>query len=696
MKWSERPMLRILLLLLLGILMAGYLPDGDIAKSTIGAVFILLIVSAILFTVVKTKSIRYRLIGYFLGFAVILSGILLVKSFVKPVNEAVCGHKIPVLAVVNSNPVETDKTIGAVVKISGVLSDSLKNIIGERIQCYFEKDNCSKTLEMGDVIIMECILNRPQATLNPMQFDYSEYLFRNGIAYAVFLKSGTWQKTDENKANFILYFAGKLRYRMLELLEKNNMNQNDYAVAAAILLGYDDCMDDDLRENYVRAGAMHILCVSGLHVGIIYLAVNFILSLILKRRGQKWSKACLLLLTVWFYALLTGLSPSVQRASIMLSVIILGDLLKRNKDTYNSIAASAVILLISDPMLIYNIGFQLSYAAVTGIVTFHRPIYNLFYVRNVFVDKIWEITALSISAQLATFPLAIYYFHFFPTWFLVSNLFTFPLSFAVIIIGFVFMIFSWIPVVGEAVGFALTWLIYSLNYLIEFIKYLPVSGIEGLFLTKFRLVIIYLIIATGFSVFLSGRLRRLPAFLALIALFLAAGFVNNVILRKEVMAVFHLRKHTVIAFIDEESAKIITDDEVIDEPELMDFNLENYFSSLGVTENIELLELNSNYHSSNLIFSKNFILYRDLKILLNNDKTMIFNCDEKLKVDYVIFSGKKCNGINDLKKAFLFDKIILDSSVPFYLQKRISDSANVSGILCYNVSENGAFIRSMN
>jgi len=176
------------------------------------------------------------------------------------------------------------------------------------------------------------------------------------------------------------------------------------------------------------AGAMHILCVSGLHVGIIYLVISFFLGFLNNTRFNNILKAILLLLTVWAYAIITGLSPSVQRASLMLSVFIIGNLLNRARDTYNTLAISALILLIIDPYLLFNVGFQLSYAAVIGIVTFHQPIYKLLYFKNTIIDKIWSITVLSFAAQMATFPIATYYFHFFPPWFWLTNLFTFPLS----------------------------------------------------------------------------------------------------------------------------------------------------------------------------------------------------------------------------------------------------------------------------
>lgn len=226
---------------------------------------------------------------------------------------------------------------------------------------------------------------------------------------------------------------------------------DEYSVAAAILLGYDDELPPELRQNYVTAGSMHVLCVSGLHVGIIFLVFSTILSFLDKYGAVfKILKFCILLLIMWTYAFIAGLAPSILRATIMISFIVIGKIIKRNGVIINSIAASAFVILAIEPEDLFNIGFQLSYAAVIGIVVLQRPIYNVFYIKNKILDKIWELTSVTLAAQFATAPFTIFYFNQFPLYFWLSNLFMTPLSTVVIIGGMIMLLVSFIPYLNLA------------------------------------------------------------------------------------------------------------------------------------------------------------------------------------------------------------------------------------------------------
>ena len=475
MIWSVRPFVRILIFFVIGILITRYIPAISNINNKIFLLISLVLFLVSFFLTLTTLKHKFNWItGLTFGILISITAILFTsdKTY-KIAGDTIDNEYHTYLGNIISNPTETKQAVKAIVTVTQVNPGFAKNSNQKKVLCYFSKDSLSMSLAYGDIITVNSKLTIPGKPLNPEEFNYAEYLKQNGIYYTSYINHSSWELVGYSPKNPIIAIAGKLRNRILNILSKNGLSGQNYSVAAAILLGYDDTMENTLKQDYIMAGAMHILCVSGLHVGIIFLVISFLLSFLNNNRHNNILKAIILLLTVWAYATLTGLSPSVQRASLMLSVFIIGNLLNRARDTYNTLAISALILLIIDPYLLFNVGFQLSFAAVIGIVTFHQPIYKLLYFKNTIIDKIWSITVLSFAAQLATFPIATYYFHFFPPWFWLTNLFTFPLSFLIIATGLLFVVTLWIPFIPQAVGWLLSGMIYLLNLVVGTVKFLP-------------------------------------------------------------------------------------------------------------------------------------------------------------------------------------------------------------------------------
>ena len=286
---------------------------------------------------------------------------------------------------------------------------------------YFEKDSASvSSLSYGDYFYVYGKPNRVKAPSNPGEFDYKRFLERKGIYHQLYLASDRWIEIDKQKENPIYRFALNCRAYLLDILQEKGLKGAEYAVASAILLGYSDKIDAKLLQEYSGAGAMHILCVSGLHVGIVYVVFSMLLFFLGKTDRSRFLKSMLLILLIWSYAVLTGLSPSVMRASAMFSLVAIGQNMRRDTNIFNTLSASAFILMLIDPLIILNLGFQLSYSAVLGIVLLQPPIYRIFTIKSKILDKIWTIIAVSIAAQIGTLPITLYYFHQFPNYFFLS------------------------------------------------------------------------------------------------------------------------------------------------------------------------------------------------------------------------------------------------------------------------------------
>lgn len=693
MDWSIRPFVRILLFFITGILIAKYFPG----ISEIGTDIILVISTILLFVaiilVLITVNHKYNwLTGLIIGLLVASLGVYTTSSkSSKDLTLINTDNKQTYLASIVSNPSETEKAVKAIIVINEINTDTLLTNTPQKVLCYFAKDSLSKGLKYGDIIAFRGKISRPNGPMNPGEFDYREYLKQNGIYFTTYINKNNWKLIGYDPDNMIIAFAGNLRFRMLQLLQQNGLSGDNYAVAAAVLLGYDDSMESNLKQDYIMAGAMHILCVSGLHVGIIYLVINFLLGFMRNNRTNNLIKAILLLLTVWAYATITGLSPSVQRASLMISVFIIGNLLVRNRDTYNTLAISALILLLIDTNLLFNVGFQLSYAAVIGIITFHQPIYKLIYIKNSIIDKIWSISVLSFAAQLATFPIATYYFHFFPPWFWLTNLFTFPLSFLIIATGLMFASTLWIPLLPKLVGWLLSGLIYLLNYIVGMVKYFPFSGIDHIY-TSFPMVfILYLLILFTFVMIN----KKNPSLLIPIIVFiggiigLATYHQYNTLSQKKVI-VYSINNCSAWNFIDGRENVLITDSSLTNETSKLNYHLKNSCTQWGIENNPQVLPKNDATINNILYTNGNFLLFDDFRIFINDGSVHYHPTKSKLPLDLVIISGRESTDIEKLLLIFEFSNVVIDSSVPYWAQKKICEVSQKHGLSYYNVRKEGA------
>ena len=340
--------------------------------------------------------------------------------------------------------------------------DSVWSFSKGKALIYIEKDSLSSKLKFGDKLLIKGNLNVLEPPKNPKEFDYKKHLENRSIYQQGYLASDDWRLLG-SKSKGLDVFANDARQFLLSSLQSNGIEGDQYAIASALILGSKDELDFEVKQAYATAGAMHVLAVSGLHVGIIFLILNTLLSILDTSKKGRVVKAIILLIVLWSYAFITGISPSVLRAATMFSFVITGTVLNRKSSIYNTLAASAFFLLIINPNLLFEVGFQLSYIAVLGIVYLQPLIYKRIYTRWWLLDKVWAITAVSIAAQIATLPLTLYYFNQFPTYFMLSNLLVIPSAVVILSLGILLFITSPIPAISERLGWVLNKFIEGLN-----------------------------------------------------------------------------------------------------------------------------------------------------------------------------------------------------------------------------------------
>ncbi|MBA4323416.1 MAG: competence protein, partial [Odoribacter sp.] len=333
-----------------------------------------------------------------------------------------------VVADISEPPVEKENTFKLVVEVRNIKdSTTWKEVSGKAI-IYLQKDSFSSGLHYGDRLFISSDFSEVRSPQNPSEFNYKKYLSNRFVYHQSYVKSGKWKLVSRDHGNIFMTAAINIRNLFLGIFRDNKITGREYAVSSALILGYTDKIDPELMKDYSNVGVIHILSVSGMHVGVIFLVLNYLLFFFEKFRHGKIIKTIILLLLIWLYAMITGLSPAVLRAAAMFSFIAAGRSFNRQVNIFNSLAASAFLLLMINPFFLADVGFQLSYLAVVGIIIIQPFLSSLWYPGNWFLKQAWGITVVSVAAQIATFPLSIMYFHQFPNYFLVSNLIVIPFS----------------------------------------------------------------------------------------------------------------------------------------------------------------------------------------------------------------------------------------------------------------------------
>ncbi|MFO8068205.1 MAG: ComEC/Rec2 family competence protein, partial [Bacteroidales bacterium] len=466
---AQIPLVRIAIPFIAGILLSittGLKINGPVFYSTSLSLLLLLFLINKYATDYKYKN----LYGIALCVLLLLLGMKICQQYNQlenPNHFSYYGNRDDYALLQLTSPVsEKPNSFQLKAKVTSIANDSMCNSVSGNIIIYLEKCPDAEKLKYGDIIITKNDFQETRPPSNPNEFNYKRFLAYSNIHHQAYRRSDDWQFTGKNSGNHFIKATHKLRDKSLEILKSNNISGKEYAVASALVLGYREYLDDELRQGFAGAGAMHVLCVSGLHVGIIFLILNTVFGFLTKIKRGEIIKALIIILIIWLYAAITGFSPSVQRASTMFTFMAIGSSIKRKTNIYNTLAASALFLLIINPYLITKIGFQLSYLAVIGIVALQPAFYKHIIFKNKILDKAWAIITVSVAAQLATGPLGIYYFNQFPNYFILTNLAVIPLASLIIYAALFVIILSPIHILASLFGRILSFCVKILNYIV--------------------------------------------------------------------------------------------------------------------------------------------------------------------------------------------------------------------------------------
>jgi competence protein ComEC len=579
--------------------------------------------------------------------------------------------------------------------LSGIVRDKEVKCNG-RVMAYFQEDSNALKLRYGDQLVAQLRLIPVEPPMNPNSFDYRKYLSYQGIYHRAFIPSSKWVLLKRAEGFNIYRLGTALQEKFINLFKIHHPDPDELSVASALVLGSVNDIDPELTNAYRTTGTFHILSVSGLHVGVLYLVLSVFLVSLKRKVLTRIIRGIILLSVVWFYALITGLSPAVLRSAAMLSFIIVGECSEREPNTINTLAASAFILLAIDPFQLMNIGFQLSYFAVAGIVIIQPLIQDLWIPKFKVVQVIWGLTTVSIAAQLASSPLSIYYFHQFPNYFIFTNYFAIPLSSVAIYAGMLTLISSPLVWLSHQLALLFFGIISLLNYCILFFGQFPYASMKDIHLSMFETACIYVMIILLYLAY--KQKKKMMLFGALLCLlFIGTSFVidNYKTKRQQTVTIYSINNNTIIDYFNGQTALAFQSFYPLPENQTNAYQI----SENRISNGIKLIRTIPLYKDTTRDISKGFwksgsnYLFKHTRLIVQNGNLdrLLFK-ENPLVTDYLLLTRNPYPNMEELLNRYRFRQLILDASNTFVNAQKWKKLCTDNRIPCHYTAADGAFV----
>jgi competence protein ComEC len=476
-QFTSAPFIRLLLPLCLGVCLEKsglHLPSLFFIALLFFAIVILLILKDIVFLLQPI-------------WAVILFLAILVMGIARAQGKEILFPKLNnqrYFVVLDTYPIEKAKTYQVVCQM---INSKLK------ILTYLPKSPAIKSAKPGDVLSMNGLPELIENDGNPYEFDYRSYLNDRGIGHRIFLREGQYNLLNGCSLMNISRHALVLREKLVEILYRSGIQGDHVPLISSIAFGARDEVDKETVQSFTNTGVIHVLAVSGMNVGLIFIILDFFL-----RFMKRWKLGFLfhtsaVLIGIWSYALVTGMSASILRAAVMFTFVVIGNAFRRNANIFNSLAVSAFLLILWDPAIMRDVGFQLSYAAVLAIVVIQPLLYKCLYFKSYFPDKIWLLLSITFAAQIGTLPFTLHYFHQFPVYFWLANLAVIPLVTSILYLSFAVVFLSLISGFFTSIfAFVLDWSVRLVLLSVNIVEALPHAVIKGIYPSYFQVTIFLL------------------------------------------------------------------------------------------------------------------------------------------------------------------------------------------------------------
>lgn len=683
--WKRMPFVRLLLPFMAGIIVQYHLNFSVVVLASVFLVAVALVVTARFFTTSKRFFLGW-IAGA--GFHLILfcAGAVLnehrnIENDVSWI-ERHYQKEDAVLVVIQEPLVEKPRSYKAVARIEMLLRGDSSIPVKGNMLLYFQKDSMKPAVEYGSAIILHNPLQAVNNSGNPGAFDYRRYCSFQNIYHQAFLKPGDYTFLSEKHTQWFKSFLISSRQSVLQILRKYIINKNELAVGEALLIGYRDDLDMELVQSYSNAGVVHIIAISGLHLGMIYAALVWLFRRFKKVKWKSFVQPAAILIVLWLFTFIAGAVPSVLRSAVMFTCIVLGESLSRRTSVYNTLAATAFILLLINPFYLWDAGFQLSFAAVLSIISFQHYISNWFYFQNKLMERIWQISAVTLSAQVLTLPVVLYHFHQFPNFFMITNLIIVPLSGLILFAEMFLLVLSFIPFIAQQFGKAVEWLLWLMNIIIDRTDRIPYAVTDGILITIPQIIFIFatIILASVWLIKKNKQMFYLAAASFLCYLGLRSIDILGVTHQQKII-VYNVPKHTAIDVVEGGTYTFIGDAVLLQDGFLKNFHLKpsriiNRIDK-GVLKKVSVKD--------------NIIEAPGTRVIIVDKALSPEYPQQKIQADVVILTKNPRLYISQLLMHYDCKMLVFDASNPLWkvrLWKKDCDSLHLPH---HSVPEQGAF-----
>ncbi len=682
--WTKTPFLRILIPFIIGIILQwkfNFLPTSLYISFAI-LIFILLI-----FYFNKSFSLLW-LKGLLIQFIFLVIGLISFSFQNIKTNPQWVGHHYHdssiVLVTLQEPIVEKTKSYKALASFDSIYYYQQWIAVKGNVLLYFKRDTVKPNLQYGSQILITKNLLPIKNSGNPGGFNYEQYAAFQDIYHQVFLSSKDYQKTNVLKINwFSKWLIGSRNY-LLKLLKKNIKNEKAVAVAEALLIGYRDDLDKDLVQAYSNTGVVHIIAISGLHLGMIYGLLVALFIPFKKKKFTIWLKPIIILFVLWMFSFLAGAAPSIVRSAVMFSFIIVGETIQRKSSVYNTLAASAFAMLLFNPFYLWDVGFQLSYAAVISIITFMKPISHWFYFQNKIIEKIWQLNAVTLSAQILTLPVMLYHFHQFPNLFLFTNFVAVPLSGFILYSELLLIAVAPLHNIASFVGNITNSMVVFMNQYIERLNNLSISVTDYIQISLWQAIFLMIFLVL-FSLWLIHKKSKL----FLISLYSFSVFITlrtiDIIKKnnQNKLIVYNVPQHKAIDIIDGNQSTFWGDSALLEDDFLQNFHLKPS-------------RILNRIQTKNLSFiSSNVIQVNNKNIIVIDKKLNLSTLPLNSNVELIIIQNNPNISFEQVAQYFNCKKFVADATNSLWKIKKWKRDCENLHLRLHSVQEQGAFIMDL-
>lgn len=646
-RFTFYPLFRLSVALATGIFLSDVFALDGTYLYALCFVFVLSVLLSSIFYFSKTYRIRF-LFGISVSLSFLLLGGILFVISLENIHHEWDSDKAVYVASVCDIPRVKGKTIQATVnveKVKDVATGSWKPV-NKQILLYWMPDSMQPPLQCGDRMCFRAHVGMPMSDADFTGFDYGQYLQRQGISGTAIVYSGYWRKLLQPSTPTFKMQALMLREQIVKKFRTWSLEDDVLAIISALTVGDKSKLTREIKATYNAAGVSHILALSGLHIGILSMILSWLFYPLRRVCGGKWIASFLIVGLLWGFAFLSGLSPSVIRAVTMFSAYVVASIFSEDRFSgFSALTLTAFIMLIYQPMYLFDVGFQLSFMAVLGIFLFYPLIDSLFVVRNKIVAYLWSIISLSLAAQLATLPLILYYFGTFPVYFLLSNLVVAPIAVFILSATLLALALGVFPVAANFVVQGLDFAVRTLNEVMEQIQHWSGAQITSVYLSVWQAWLLAVAIVTLWRYVVCRSARRLIVFLLTV----------NVL---------------IVSFLWKQR-------------ELPDTYI--YLSRAGVYTKYDR-DINE-LSSASCIYK-----VRDICIVLvDNNKWRKQKALSPLHVDYAYICRGFYGSVADLKRLFQIKQVVLDTSLEDSYREKLKRECDIYGLNYIDMSEKGSY-----